>query len=393
MPLSGIGQAASGISIDPQQFSFTQPTLGQPSAPQTVTITNSSAIPATGITVSVVPPFGLVQNTCASTLAAGGSCTTGIVFTPSSNGVVTGVLNVSSSVFVTAAVASLSGTGGAAGSLQVQPTTLAFPATGVGSTSAPQTFSLTNNGVEALSALTFSTSSSFQLGSTTCTASLAIGASCTVQVVFAPASAGQQTGNLTVASSSLATSAQLPVSGMGFDFSMSPNGQSSQTVSSGQTASFALRLATMGGSSGAFTFNCSSLPANSSCTFNPPNEVVPANATGSVTVKIATGLVSTSAQNTGHASGKFAFGGSFAGLALIMLPVAIRRRQRGMFLLWLLALSSFGLASCSGAGGGSGGAPPSNPANGATPPGAYSVVVTATANGLSHKVTLNLTVD
>jgi hypothetical protein len=393
VPLSGIGQAASGIIINPQQFSFVQPTLGQPSAPQTVTITNSSAIAATGITVAVVPPFGLVENTCASTLAAGGSCTAGILFTPSSNCVVTGSLNVSSSAFATAAVATLTGTGGAAGSVQMQPSALLFPATGVDSTSAPQTVSLTNNGVGALSPLTFSTSSGFQLGSTTCTASLPVGASCTVEVVFAPVSAGQQTGNLTVASSSLAASAQVPLSGMGFDFSMSPNGQSSQTVSSGQTASFALSLATMGGASGAFTFSCSSLPANSSCSFNPPNEVVPANTTGSVAVKIATGLVSTSVQNTGNAPGPFAFSGSLVGLGLIMLPVAIRRRQRGILLLSLLTLSSFGLASCSGAGGGSGGAPPSNPASGATPPGTYSVVVTATANGLSHKITLKLTVD
>jgi len=62
-------------------------------------------------------------------------------------------------------------------------------------------------------------------------------------------------------------------------------------------------------------------------------------------------------------------------------------------LLALLMLSSFGLASCAGAGGGGSGAPPSNSANGTTPPGTYSVVVTATANELSHKITLHLTVD
>jgi hypothetical protein len=148
----------------------------------------------------------------------------------------------------------------------------------------------------------------------------------------------------------------------------------------------------MGGSSGTFSFSCGSLPANSSCTFNPPNETVNANATGSVTVKIATGISSTSAQNTGHSPKPFASGSFFVGLGLILMPVAIRRRQRGTFLLLLLILSSFGLTSCAGAGGGAGGAPPSNPTS-MTPPGAYSVVVTATANGLSHKITLNLTVD
>ncbi len=392
VPLSGLGQAASGITINPQQLAFTQPALGQPSAPQTATITNSSSVAAIGVALSVLSPFSLVQNTCGSTLPAGSSCTSGIIFTPSANGVVTGVLNVGSSSFVTAAVAALSGTGGAAGSVQMQPATFTFPQTGVGSTSAAQTVTLTNNGAETLSALAISISNGFQLGSTTCTASLAIGAGCTAQVMFAPASAGQQTGNLTVASSSLATSAKGPLSGMGFDFSMSPNGQSSQTVSSGQSASFALNLATLGGSSGTFSFSCSSLPTNSSCTFNPTSEVVTANATGSVSVKIATGLASTSAQNTGNASGPFAFGGLFVCLSVLMLPVAIGRRQRGTFFFAILILSSFWLASCGGAGGGGGGAPP-NSTSGTTPPGTYSVVVTATANGLSHKVTLNLTVD
>jgi hypothetical protein len=187
-------------------------------------------------------------------------------------------------------VAALTGTGGAAGSVQLKPATLTFPTIGVGSASAAQTVTLMNNGAETLSALAISISNGFQLGSTTCTASLAVGASCTAQVMFTPATAGQQTGNLTVASPSLATSVQLPLAGMGFDFSVSPSGQSSQTVSSGQSASFALSLATMGGSSGIFTFSCSSLPANSSCAFNPSSESVSANAPGSVTAKIATGI-------------------------------------------------------------------------------------------------------
>ncbi len=393
VPLSGIGQPASGIAVNPQQLAFTQPTLGQPSAAQTVTITNSSSVAASGVALSVLPPFSLVQNTCPSILAADASCTTGIVFTPTVNGVVTGTLNVSSSSFATAAVAALSGTGGAAGSVQLQPATVTFPIIGVGNASAAQVVTLTNNGAEALSALSISISNGFQMGSTTCTASLAVGASCTAQVVFVPTTAGQQTGNLTVASSSLASSVRLPLAGMGFDFSVSPSGQSSQTVSSGQSANFALNLATMGGSSGTFSFSCGSLPANSSCTFNPPNETVNANATGSITVKIATGISSTSAQNTGHSPRPFALRGFFVGFGLILMPIAIRRRQRGTFLFALLILSSFGLAGCAGAGAGGSGAPPSNPTNGSTPAGTYSIVVTATANGLSHKIALNLTVD
>jgi len=53
--------------------------------------------------------------------------------------------------------------------------------------------------------------------------------------------------------------------------------------------------------------------------------------------------------------------------------------------------SLIGMSSCAGAGGGGGGTPASP--NGSTPVGTYSIVVTATASGVSHKTTLTLIVD
>ena len=391
VPLSGIGQAPSGITITPSQMMFTQATLGQASAAQTAIITNTGSAAASGIALSVPPPFSLVQNTCSATLAAGGSCSAGVSFTPTANGVVAGALTVSSSAFVIAATASLTGIGGAAGSVQMLPASLSFSATGVGGASATQNVALTNIGAIALAGLTLSTSSGFQLGSTTCASTLAVGAGCTAQVAFSPSSAGQQTGSLTISSSTLATPMQVALSGMGFDFSVSTAGQSSQTVASGQTASFTINLATMSGSSGTFIFACSSLPANSACTFNPTSEVVSANATGNATVKIATGLSSTSAQNARPFSSRILF----VALGLFVVPIAFARRRRNVLLIAIILLSSFGITSCAGAGGGGGGggATPPGATNENTPPGTYPVVVTATANGLSHKITVSLTVD
>jgi hypothetical protein len=391
VPLSGIGQAPSGITITPSQMTFTQPTLGQSSAAQTAIITNTSNVAASGIALSAPPPFSLVQNTCSTTLAAGGSCSTGVVFLPTANGVVTGALTVSSSALVTAATVSLTGTGGAAGSVLVQPASLVFPTTGVGGSSATQNVALTNNGPMPLTGLSLSTSTGFQLASTTCTSSLAVGASCIVQVAFSPSNAGQQAGNLTISSSTLAATTPVILSGMGFDFSVTSAGQGNQTVSSGQTASFTFSLATMSGSSGTFSFACGSLPSNSACTFNPSIEAVSANATGSATVQITTGISSTSAKNPDRATHAPSSRIFVIVLSLAMLPLAFSRKDRNL-LLMAIFISSFGMLSCAGAGGGGGAAPPSS-ININTPPGAYSVVVTATANGLSHKITLTLTVD
>ena len=394
VPLSGIGQSASGIIISPSPIVFTQPVLGQASAPQTATIVNTNSVSATGLVLSVSPLFSVVQDTCGSILAAGGSCSTGVVFTPTSNGVIAGALTVSSSSFAIAATATLSGIGGAAGSVQVQPGSLNFSTTGVGSASSPQTVTLTNSGSVPLAGLALSTSSGFQVASTTCIGLLASGTSCTAQVIFSPSSAGQQTGNLTISSSDLAANTQVALSGMGFDFSISSNGQSGQTVSSGQAASFTLNLEPLNDSSGTFTFACASLPANSSCTFNPASEVVSANVTGTVTVKIATGLSSTSAQSDRYRRPIFARELFSLRLVSSCFRSHSTAGDAGLFLAATILFTLFGVASCAGAGGGGGGGvPPSESTSDNTPPGTYSIFVTATANGLSHQIKLTLTVD
>ena len=310
-----------------------------------------------------------------------------VVFTPTVNGTAQGALTISASSLNTA-TAVLSGTGGLAGVVQLQPASLSFSPTGVGTTSGAQTMTVTNASTVALSDLALTISNGFQLASDTCTTSLAPGASCTVGVVFAPAGAGQQTGNLTVASSMLASNIQAPLSGMGTDFTVSLSGSSSQTVASGQTASYALVLTPMSGSSATFTFQCGSLPANAACVFNPASETVAANLTGSATVQVATGRSGLSARGSGLTS----WGAAPLACGLLLLPLAWSRRRRDLLLVLVGLLVMGGLASCSGSGGGTGGAPPGS-GNGNTPAGTYAVQVAVVSNGVSHAVTLSLTVD
>ena len=389
--LTGTGQTASGLRVSPVQMEFTQATLGQASAAQTATITNTTGVAADGLTLAPTGPFGLVQNACGASLAAGASCTTGVVFTPIANGIATGSLAVSSPVFASSALLALGGTGGAAGTAQVLPAVVNFPTTGVGTTSAAQSVTITNTGTVALSDIAVAVSGAFQLTSSTCTASLAPAASCTGIVVFAPATAGELSGNLTVSSSMLVASLQTPLSGMGFDFSASVAGNSGQTVSGGQTARYTLMLSPMNGSSGTFAFQCDSLPAHAACAFNPTSETVAANTTGSVTVQIATGQTASAARRPSIGPGWRA--APFA-LGLIVLPIAWRRSRKFLCIIGFLVFAASGVISCSGGGGGSKGSasPPQQTSNN-TPAGTYSVGVTATANGVSHKVMVSLTVD
>lgn len=388
LSLSGVGQGNTKLVITPSQLSFVQPQLGESSAPQTATIMNTGDVGALQLTVAVSAPFSTTGNSCGTSLAAGASCSVGVLFTPSTNGVVNGTLSASSSSYPDAAIGSLVGIGGAAASVSAQPRSIAFPTTGVGLTSTPRSVTITNTGPVAVPDLTWSAGSGFQVSSSTCGPALAISASCTLQVAFRPTNAGQQTGNLSISSGALPAPVQVALSGMGFDFSLSTSGQSSKTVSSGQTATYTLTLTPASGSSGTFTFSCGSLPVNSSCGFNPLSEAVSANGTGSVTLNISTGLGQSD-------SGLPNWGRSAFHLlpfsCLIVLPMAMASKKRRVLLIILMG-ALIGVASCAGSGGGGGGTPPvSSKQN--TPAGTYPVVVTATANGISHNVTVTLVVD
>ncbi|HVC47537.1 MAG TPA: choice-of-anchor D domain-containing protein [Terracidiphilus sp.] len=385
--LSGSGQAVAGINVMPAQLSFLEATLGQTTAAQTVTVTNSGSVAASGLMLATAAPFGMTGNTCGTTLGAGASCTVGVEFTPTANGSATGALTVSSLSYAAATVA-LTGLGGLAGAVQVLPGSLSFATTGVGKTSALQTVTVTNtSSAVSLTDLALSVSSGFALSGSTCPATLGPGASCTVGVAFAPTAAGAQTGTLTVASSALAASVQAPLSGTGFDFTVTATGETSQTVASGQTANYTLQLTPMSGSTGTFTFACGSLPANTVCVFSPASEAVAANTTGSATVEVETGHSVQSAS----AKSPEGWGGLQLGLGLLLLPLAWRRRRKALLLVLLLGVLAGGLASCAGSGGGLGLG--TTGTGGSTPAGTYSIDVTATANGVSHKVTVSLTVD
>jgi hypothetical protein len=60
-----------------------------------------------------------------------------------------------------------------------------------------------------------------------------------------------------------------------------------------------------------------------------------------------------------------------------------------------LAILLGGVSSCTSSGGGSstGTSTGTGTGTGSTPPGTYSIVVTASSNGVSHPITLKLTVD
>jgi hypothetical protein len=388
VPLNGTGTTANGLNVSPAVLAFPAVIPGQSSAAQTVTVSNSAAFAATSLTLSVSGQFGLTQNTCASSLAAGAICSVGVVFQPTGSGTVTGALTVSSATVANTATVALSGTGGGQGAIQATPPVISFGGVGVGATSSPTTVTITNPSTTiAFGNLAVTAPAGFQLISNACAATLGPGASCTVGVVFSPTSAGAQTGSLSITSSTASASGSVALSGMGSDFTLTASGSASQTVSSGQTADYTLVITPLDGSQGVFAFQCGTLPTNALCVFNPASESLNAGVTGNVTVEISTGGAGSSARLTLPVG----WGAVPLVCALVLLPFGWKQRRNGLLWLVLLAVLAGGVSSCTSSGGGSGGS--GGGGGGATPPGTYSIPVTVTSAGVQHSLSLTLTVD
>ncbi|HEY9126251.1 MAG TPA: choice-of-anchor D domain-containing protein, partial [Acidobacteriaceae bacterium] len=97
--------------------------------------------------------------------------------------------------------------------LTINPTTLTFPSTAVGAASSPQTLTIVNAGQTPIADLVLTLLPPFAIQTTTCSASLVGGGSCTVSVLFSPTTSGSFTGSLAASSSAAQVSASANFTG------------------------------------------------------------------------------------------------------------------------------------------------------------------------------------
>jgi len=219
-------------SLSPSTLNFGDQPEGSTSAAQTLTLKNTGASTLAGIVISLSQTdivrahvsvtssidYG-ATTTCGSTLAAGATCTIAITFDPQSLGSLPGTVTVTDNASNSPQSASLTGTGTAAAApiATLTPAKLAFNST-TGTASAAQTATLQNSGNAALSisAITLTGANPADFSQTnTCGSSLAAGATCTISVVFTPASAASFAATLSVADNSAGSPQTSALSGTG----------------------------------------------------------------------------------------------------------------------------------------------------------------------------------
>jgi len=181
----------------------------------TLTNTGSLALPITSITRTGTNANQFSQTTtCGASVAVGATCTISVVFKPTTAGVKSATLNVNGGGGSGTNSVTLSGTG-IVPTYTLAPTSIAFADQAVSVASAAQVVTLTNTGTLALP-ITSVTRSGNQFSLThTCGTSVAVGASCTISVVFKPTTAGAKTSTLTVKTGGGAGNKTVSLSGTG----------------------------------------------------------------------------------------------------------------------------------------------------------------------------------
>ena len=423
--LAGDG-SPGGLTISPPVLNYGVQTVGVTSQPQQAIVTNDTGDAIDNLVIAASGEYGQTNN-CGSTLANGASCTLQITVTPVTQGAITGTVTVAGAlVAVDSSAAALNLTGirndatgsGSALSLGVVAVSasalppgiglsipqLGFSVTAVGSPSSGQTVTLTNTGTAAsLTGLTISGTNIAEFPfTTTCTATLAAQASCTITIHFTPTQLGLRVGTLNIAANG-GIFAPIPESGNAVtDFTISPvnasSGGASQNILPGGTANYAIAIVPTLGTS-FLTPTVLSISGQ------------PAGAVASVGTEPWTQLTSTSWQLPANTTlQNLALSFSVPALSasaarehttlrtvlpilwgILLLPFAARLRRTGKRLarmLSLLFVASAGvaaLATLSGCG--------ANNGFFGQPQQSYTITVTATTGTLTHATQVTLTVQ
>jgi hypothetical protein len=232
------------VGVSPSSLTFSSQSVGTTSASQSVTLSNTGTATLTIISIAASANFGEANN-CGGSVAASGSCTINVAFTPTTTGTRTGTLTITDNnngVAGSTQTVTLSGTGfervvhwpgpivlpprppshpvpgqpirglppsppvtepisAPVPAVSLAPSSLTFSAQIVGTRSSAQTVTLANTGNGTLTLTAIATSADF--GQTNnCGGSVAARGSCMIHVTFSPTATGSLAGTLTITDNS-----------------------------------------------------------------------------------------------------------------------------------------------------------------------------------------------
>jgi hypothetical protein len=332
-------------------------------------------------------------SSCGATVAVHDTCTINVTFTPSAAGARSAAVTLTDDALDSPESITLSGQGLLQATADLSATTLTYSGLGVGSTSASQMVTLTNNGNAPLSItgiVTGGANSGDFAVSNTCTSPIVAGAHCSISATFTPTASGARTATVTISDDAASSPQVITLQGTGQDFSLNLSAVSA--IQPGGTANSQLTVTSVGGYNQLISLACSGAPALSTCTVTP-SSITPSATTTTVALSLTTTgkAMAVPVRNpSSFPPAALRLFGLVASLVTLMLmavgflaPGLRRIRPIGLTFAAVLLLSAIGLAACG-----------SSPTKGSsTPAGNYTLTVTATSGTLMRSATVQVTVQ
>jgi hypothetical protein len=218
--LTGSGVAAGTVTISPASVNFGKVNVGTASTTKSATLTNTGSVTlnVSSIAITGANPTDFSQtNNCPSSLIAGAHCTITVRFSPLVTGNLSASVTVTDNATGSPQAITLIGTG-VKPNVQLSPKTLSFTAQKVGTTSAPQNITLTDNGGGTLTigSITVSGADPTDFAQTNnCPATLPTMGTCTIVVTFTPTVTGSRTATVSVTDNASSSPQQAALSGTG----------------------------------------------------------------------------------------------------------------------------------------------------------------------------------
>ncbi len=238
IPLTGTGTA---VTVSPTTLTYASQAVGTTSAAKAVTVTNSGTAALTAVAISFTGTNATdfaQTNTCGISVAAGTSCTINVTFTPLVQGSRTATLRIADSDPTSPQQVTITGTGSGPAA-QLSPTSEAFAVQLINTTSSSRTVTLSNTGNATMSitsiSITGANAGDFAR-TTTCGATLAAGANCSIPVTFRPTATGARTATLSVSDSAPGSPHTIPLTGTGTAVTVSPTTLTYTTQTVGTTS-------------------------------------------------------------------------------------------------------------------------------------------------------------
>lgn len=339
------------------------------------------------------------------TVAPNANCSVSILFSPSQAAAEHASLQVSTNAPGSPQAAALTGTGIAAqGGVTLSPGSVDFGPLAQGATES-RSVQVTNSGSGVLHiasiALSGSNPNDFSQMNSCVSGAIAVHASCTITVNFAPQTQGQRTASLVISDDGAGSPQSVALGGSGavpFQLTLA-SGSTSAAASAGQTAQYALQALAGPGFTGSVSLTCSGAPLAATCNVTPNNISLSGSSATLLQVSVTT---------TGNAvvlqpgikfskfwNLPFALAGVIAVLWTLLFLKADAKQgaaTRVAYAAMFLGMALLVAAGCGGGGGGTRSATPQ--ARTVTPHGTTTLTVAAQSGTLpAETLQLTLTVN